>query len=41
MAYLHYGMCHNLKPSKINDEDPLFIFKFLKNKKKQFPHVIM
>jgi hypothetical protein len=26
MTYLYYVMCHNVKPSKINDEDPLSIF---------------
>ncbi len=26
MAYWYYAMCHNLKPFKLNDEDPLFIF---------------
>jgi hypothetical protein len=26
VTYLYYIMCHNLKPSKINDEDPLSIF---------------
>jgi hypothetical protein len=27
MAYWYYVMCHNLKPLKIDNEDPPFIFK--------------
>jgi hypothetical protein len=27
MAYLYYAMCHNFKPLKIDDEDPLSIFE--------------
>ncbi len=27
MAYWYYAMCHNLKPFKLDDEDPLSIFK--------------
>ncbi len=27
MAYWYYAMCHNLKPIKLNDDDPLSILK--------------
>ncbi len=27
MAYWYYAMCHNIKPFKLNNEDPLSIFE--------------
>jgi hypothetical protein len=41
MAYWYYAMCHNLKLLKIDNEDPLSIFKTKKSIFFHLPRVIM
>ncbi len=36
MAYWYYAMCHNLKPFKLDDEDPLSILKAIFFQKNSF-----
>ncbi len=41
MAYWYYAMCHNPKPFKLEDKDPLSNFKTKLKNLFQLPHVIM
>jgi hypothetical protein len=41
MAYWYYAMCHNLKPFKLDNENPLFILYKKIHTFLNLPHVLV